>query len=106
MKHSEKYRATRHRSDRRRYDEFRRITDAAKSVPCRDCGKTYPPYVMDFDHVRGEKLVMVSKMMLRNRVMIEAEIAKCDVVCANCHRERTHKRLLPEVLRENTTLVM
>lgn len=33
----------------------RALVHAAKSVPCVDCGKEYPPYVMDFDHVRGNK---------------------------------------------------
>lgn len=60
-----------------------------KAVPCMDCGVQYPPYVMDFDHRPGEvKLFNVSGARRCLRVMLE-EIAKCDVVCSNCHRERT-----------------
>lgn len=40
---------------RRLRDEHRRIVREAKSQPCADCGVRYPPYVMDFDHVRGPK---------------------------------------------------
>lgn len=65
-----------------------------KSGPCKDCLRTYPPYVMDFDHRPGEtKLFEISKGYRRNaRVTVLAEIAKCDLVCANCHRIRTHNR--------------
>jgi hypothetical protein len=42
---------------------------------------------MDFDHVRGEKLGCVPQMSSVERILAEA--AKCDVVCANCHRIRT-----------------
>lgn len=48
---------------------------------------------MDFDHVRGEKvftLGQVRQIRTYSLVRIQEEIAKCDVVCANCHRERTH----------------
>ena len=65
----------------------------AKDQPCADCGKSYPYYVMDLDHVRGTKVQNVAN--LRGRVGTEKlleEIAKCDVVCANCHRERTFSR--------------
>lgn len=76
-------------------DDIRALLAELKAVPCADCGKTYPPYVMDFDHVRGKKLFAVTdgygkrKFPLRK---ILAEIKKCDVVCANCHRIRTHSR--------------
>lgn len=66
----------------------------AKSAPCADCGVTYPYYVMDLDHRAGEtKSHVVNKMPGRfSTTTILAEIAKCDAVCANCHRIRTHAR--------------
>lgn len=63
----------------------------AKSVPCVDCGGSLPYYVMDFDH-RQDKSFNVSSHAFSGRLIILAEIAKCDVVCSNCHRERTAKR--------------
>jgi hypothetical protein len=68
------------------------FTDAAKAKPCADCGVQYPPYVMDLDHVRGEKLFVLSKGYNHSPEAQLAEIEKCDVVCTNCHRERTHVR--------------
>lgn len=65
----------------------------SKSVPCADCRKSYGTYVMQFDHVRGVKLFNISQVCGRQPLdVIAAEIAKCDVVCANCHFERTHQR--------------
>lgn len=79
------------RRERRRRN--RRLMDEAKNRPCADCGQMYPPYVMDFDHVRGTKLGNVSEMVSSATTLaLLAEIAKCDVVCANCHRLRTHCR--------------
>lgn len=66
------------------------------SKPCADCQKSYPHYVMDFDHVRGKKIDNVADIMRVNmsRKKLWDEIAKCDLVCSNCHRARTHKRRL------------
>lgn len=60
---------------------------------CVDCGES-DPVVLDFDHVRGSKLANVSFLVFRLRAwkVIREEIAKCDVVCANCHRRRTARR--------------
>ena len=68
-----------------------------KSKPCFDCGKVYPYYVMDFDHTRGKKLFELSTIYNRPKSMerVLAEISKCDVICSNCHRERTHVRNNP-----------
>lgn len=64
-----------------------------KSQPCMDCGKSYHPCVMDFDHVRGKKKFCVSIGISRyNIAIVLKEIAKCDLVCSNCHRMRTHNR--------------
>jgi hypothetical protein len=58
-----------------------------KSTPCQDCGKSFHYCQMDFDHVRGTKVGVVSHM--KSRRQLKSEAAKCEVVCANCHRERT-----------------
>lgn len=67
---------------------------AAKAKPCADCGVEYPYYVMQFDHVGDDKVASISRMLLTaSWAAIEEEIAKCDVVCANCHAVRTWKRV-------------
>jgi len=69
-----------------------------KSKPCVDCGQSYHWFVMDFDHRNGEKTKNVSRL-LQEGVATEkllAEIAKCDLVCSNCHRIRTWERLTVE----------
>lgn len=57
-----------------------------------DCGNSFPSECMDFDHVRGTKLVQVSDLTWSNETTLMTEIAKCDLVCANCHRIRTKAR--------------
>jgi hypothetical protein len=59
-----------------------------------DCGGTFPTECMDLDHVRGDKIDNVSSLLARTAPMEEviAEVEKCDLVCANCHRIRTRKR--------------
>jgi hypothetical protein len=81
---------------RARQDMFRRWIQAQKEAsPCTDCREFYPFYVMDYDH-RGDHPKTYGIALLYRRaswVKIKAEIAKCDLVCSNCHRIRTHKRL-------------
>jgi hypothetical protein len=47
---------------------------------------------MQFDHVRGEKEFGIAKALAKcGQITLEelrAEIAKCDVVCSNCHALR------------------
>lgn len=60
---------------------------------CVDCEQSYPWYVLDFDHVRGKKVANIGQMLDYFSVEdILKEVAKCDVVCSNCHRERTYQR--------------
>lgn len=68
-----------------------RLLDAFRAVPCHDCGRRLPPCAMDFDHRDpSEKVASVTRMIGRAGVeRILAEVAKCDIVCANCHRART-----------------
>lgn len=80
----------RNRRARHRLAEYvRQIKDGAL---CVDCRLPHPFYRLDFDHVRGVKLFNVSLVGGRTRKQIDEEIAKCDLVCANCHRDRTFNR--------------
>lgn len=64
-----------------------------KAKPCMDCGNSFPPVCMDFDHRDGsEKVGNVSALYECSLQTLLNEIAKCDLVCANCHRLRTHSR--------------
>ena len=74
--------------------EIREYVMQVKSAPCTDCGRTYPPYVMEFDHLPGNgKAFNIGFMATRvGWAKIKAEIDKCEVVCANCHRIRTFQR--------------
>lgn len=69
------------------------IAKYKRSHPCIDCGCN-DPRVLEFDHVRGKKKDNVSNLVSRKYPIstIEAEIAKCDVRCANCHRIRHCKK--------------
>ena len=73
-----------------------------RQVPCMDCGGVFPPHVMDFDH-RDPKTksfnVMAGRALLKSRDALLAEIAKCDIVCANCHRVRTYEAFVAGLLR-------
>jgi hypothetical protein len=67
--------------------------NALKAGPCTDCGGTFPPECMDFDHVRGRKQFNVGRYISgRSWATVLTEIAKCELVCANCHRTRSKNR--------------
>jgi hypothetical protein len=75
-----------------RQRKFERMAEL-KSGPCTDCGVSYPPYVMQWDHIGTDKVANVSKLMItKGWQTVLAEVAKCELVCANCHMERTHLR--------------
>ncbi|MGM1029898.1 MAG: hypothetical protein ACQEWM_08520 [Actinomycetota bacterium] len=90
--------AARHKANVRRTSKARRqqALDAIMarfSNGCVDCGST-DIRVLEFDHVRGTKVASVGNMVRRGRGLaaIEAEIAKCDVRCRNCHAIVTIQR--------------
>jgi hypothetical protein len=64
----------------------------AKDKPCAECGVKYPPCVMDFHHVKGKKSFSIAaRRTSTSPAKLVSEIAKCIVLCANCHRLRTHR---------------
>lgn len=75
--------------------ERRRWLDNYKvAAGCTDCGYNAHPRALDFDHIGTDKTGDVGRLahhrIAWDRLM--AEIAKCEVVCANCHRIRTWRR--------------
>jgi hypothetical protein len=75
-----------------RHTLFYERLDVLRAEPCTDCGGTFAPVAMDFDHVRGTKLKNVSAMSTYPWSRVLEEVAKCDLVCACCHRIRTQSR--------------
>jgi hypothetical protein len=68
------------------------ITRFLAEHPCVDCGEA-DTGVLDFDHI-GDKSSLVSALVAWGapRAKIEAEVAQCQVRCANCHRRVTARR--------------
>lgn len=69
------------------------VRDFLSVHPCVDCGES-DIIVLEFDHVRGEKLGNVADIVNRKKSLrlVQAEIEKCEVRCANCHRRVTVAR--------------
>lgn len=93
----EKHKARVAKVNKRKMQQSKELIRSAKNVPCKDCGKSYPPYVMDFDHLDQKSKIFCVSTAGRGRIKMQNiinEISKCEVVCANCHRERTFKHLV------------
>jgi hypothetical protein len=50
------------------------------------------PLVLEFDHLRDKEFSIGSGIRDRPWKNVLAEMEKCEVVCANCHRRRTNRR--------------
>jgi len=60
---------------------------------CIQCGESNP-VVLEFHHARGEKENDIAHLINQSGSslnMLIAELKKCDVLCANCHRILTAK---------------
>ena len=73
--------------DRKSRAKRRALLNEYKDVPCAECGEKYPPYVMDFHHRDPTtKAFSIGRNFKASLDALLEEIAKCDVLCANCHR--------------------
>lgn len=89
LKNKAKYMASARKSREKR----KKFVDDLKRSPCVDCGGTFQPWQMQFDHLGDDKCDSVSNLIkTASMKAIEAEIAKCELVCANCHADRTYQR--------------
>ena len=95
------YRARRYQKEGRWRDEGPKARSLKawmiqlKSNPCTDCKGIFPVCCMDFDHKKGTiKSYNLGSMFAHHysRELIESELAKCELVCSNCHRIRTRDR--------------
>jgi hypothetical protein len=65
---------------------------------CAFCGYNANPVALQFDHIDPDtkfrnangKLVNPSDMVGYSQALVIAELAKCRVLCANCHMVYTH----------------
>ena len=86
--------ADRANSVRTRADRRAWLDDYKVKAGCVDCGYRAHPRALDFDHIGTDKVGDVGRLA-HSRIAwarLLAEIAKCEVVCANCHRIRTYER--------------
>lgn len=91
-KNRKRYLANKKRCRKAQYDRNKAIVIEAKKDGCIDCRVEFRHWVLQFDHVRGRKLGNVCDMLIQPEEQLRKEIAKCDVVCANCHADRTYQR--------------
>lgn len=89
-----------------RKEKYKQRINEIKNVSCKDCGNRFHPHAMDFDHLESinkhEILRPVNKLKAGSGMVRFAirfgwdkfleEIAKCEIVCSNCHRMRTYNR--------------
>ena len=71
---------------------LKRVDDIKANTPCAGCGGKFHPRQMDFDHVDPtQKTENISELRRRRAswAEIRAEIDKCRVVCAACHKLHT-----------------
>jgi hypothetical protein len=94
--HYEKHRRryitqARRRKDAVRAENYRQLIRYLREHPCVDCGED-DVLVLEFDHVSGKAYNIARGLSHRWWADVLTEIAKCEVVCANCHRRRTAMR--------------
>ena len=83
--------------DKRRIDsrdEIRKYIQEFKSnKSCADCKENYPYWILEFDHL-GNKEFNISRYKTHTASLnkVKEEIQKCEVVCSNCHKNRTFNR--------------
>lgn len=80
--------------DANRRKEIKAVIDRLKSeASCADCGLKFPPVAMDFDHKEHKNKSIANMVSGAYKIdLILEEIQLCEIVCACCHRIRTHSR--------------
>ena len=71
-----------------------KIRQIKEESGCVDCGEKYPHFMLEFDHLPGHEKLGNPVSLGRKYSWQKAleEIAKCEIVCANCHKIRSYVR--------------
>lgn len=73
--------------------QTKEMVNRYKTQPCKDCGIQYNPWIMHFDH-RDPSIKLFTIGDRGNKCIKDVinEIKKCDVICSNCHAERSYRQ--------------
>jgi len=83
------------RNQRTRKRAKAKLMEQKADTPCTDCGQKFHPYIMEFDHLDpSTKISAIGRMNAASGRTFTEELAKCELVCANCHKLRTFRRNL------------
>jgi hypothetical protein len=74
-----------------RIEQTMKLLEYFREHPCVDCAER-DPVVLEFDHLADKEFAIGTAIVRYGWARIEAEMKKCEVVCANCHRRRTARR--------------
>jgi hypothetical protein len=79
---------------KRRKELMEFVQEIKTNGSCADCGESFHPVAMNFDHTSDDKHMDISNMIKRGycKERILEEMAKCELVCAVHHRIRTYMR--------------
>ena len=80
------------------------VSELKEQSPCTDCGGYFHPQIMEYDHTSDNKHASVARLVSGgySKEAILKEIAKCELVCANCHRMRTIIRAAEKFKKTHT----
>ena len=81
--------------NKRRYREFVDGLIARLGGECNHCGSSDS---LEFDHVdwRTKVFTITTNWYIKDRVLFESELAKCQLLCASCHKVKTAKDLVEQ----------
>jgi len=79
----------RENSNKRKRSTKEFLKEIKEQAECSDCKNQFSYWQMDYDHITSDKLKSINKMQTGSLDELKKEISKCELVCANCHRNRT-----------------
>ena len=71
----------------KRRRKIKMLAIAYKGGKCQVCGYEKYQGALDLHHLRDKEFGIADKGYTRSWVKVQAELDKCILLCANCHRE-------------------